>query len=188
MAVQLANILAVRLSPYEPGQVLPWNGVQIEDGWRSVMTVSDIMAKVQTTVYFGNSLYMISYDIGQLSRQDGFTAFLKPYYGRNMMFAQLSQPPYAAVPARYRALISMPPAPPPVATGTMSIVSSGFDPFRGYWIEFAGNYFLTASIFKGWPNVFRDGPNYSGFQASAFNPGPGGNTGTGNQGGNQGNC
>ena len=160
----MGNILAIRLSVPEPGQVLPWNGVPFEDGWRAVLSVNSILAKVQTTVLFGDSLYMIWYDIGSMSPQQGLAFFLKPYYNRSMVFAQLSQPPIAAIPGRYRILTQTPPPPPPVAIGNATILSSGFDPLRGYWIEFAGNYFLTYPIFKDWPAVTRDGPNYTGFQ------------------------
>ena len=58
------NILAIQLSAPQPQQVLPWDGVPFEDGWRAVLAVTSIVAKVQTTVLFGNSLYMIWYDIG----------------------------------------------------------------------------------------------------------------------------
>jgi hypothetical protein len=51
------------------------------------------------------------------------------------------------------------------------MLNAGFDAFRGYWIEFAGNYFLQFPLFKDWPNVTRDTLNYKGFQGSTNNPG-----------------
>lgn len=167
------NILAIRLSMPEPSVVLPWSGVPFEDGWRAVMSVTRILAKVQTTIFYGNSLYMIWNNIGTMSPQEGFSYFLNGYSKRPMWFGQLLQPPYAAVPAKYRMLIPTPPQPPPTAQGTMTMLSSGFDPLYGYYIEFAGNFFLTSPIFKDFPLVVRDGPNYGGFQGSQNNPGSG---------------
>lgn len=176
------NIFALRMSNPEPQEVLPWDGVQFRDGWRSLMTVTDILANVQTTVFFGVSLYMIWYNIGSLSPQEGFSFFLKPLYNKPLYCAQLTQPPYAAVPAQYRVLQSTPPPPPPTAVGICTILNSGYYPLRGYWIELAGNYFLTMPIFKDWPDVKRGGPNFTGFQPSQNNPGSGGPGGS-NSGG-----
>jgi hypothetical protein len=179
-----ANILALQISAAQPQQTLPWDGVPWDNGLRAMLSVSTILANVQTTVFFGNSLYLIWYNVGQLTPQDAFSYFLKPYYNRPMTYAQLSQPPYAAVPAKYRALVQTPPPPPPVATGQMTLLNSGFDPLRGYWMEFLGNYFLAIPIFQGWANVTRGGPNYTGFQPSQNNPsgsGSGGNTNGGCQ-------
>src|SRR5271170_3087840 len=97
------NIFALRLSQPQPQQVTPvgWGGVQFEDGFRAMMTVNSVFAKLQTTVLFGDSLYMIWYNIGTLSPQDGFRAFLKPWFGASIPAGQLSQPPFAATPALY---------------------------------------------------------------------------------------
>ncbi len=167
------NILAIRLSTPEPQQRLPWDGVPFEHGWRAVMSVRMIRAKVQTTILYGDSLYMIWYNIGSMSPQEGFSFFLKDYYNTPMTYGQLSQPPYAAIPGRYRRLVPTPPPPPPTAIGVMTILNSGFDPFYGYWVEVAGNYFLTMPLFKDWKNVIRDGPDFKGFQSSQNNSGSG---------------
>src|ERR1700675_923190 len=97
------NIFALQLSQPQPQQVTPpgYGGVPFEDGLRAILSVTTISAKVQTTILFGDSLFMISYDIGQLSRQDGFRAFLRAYFNHPITGAQLSQPPFAATPAYY---------------------------------------------------------------------------------------
>jgi hypothetical protein len=176
------NIFALQLSQPQPQQITPpgFGGVAWDDGLRAVLSVRMIWAKVQTTILFGDSLYMLSYDIGPLTKQDGFKAFLKNWFNHPIIGAQLSQPPFAATPAVYLKANSLPVAPPapPVATGKIVMLNAGFDAFRGFWIEFAGNYFLTFPIFKNWPNVVRDGPNFKGFQPSANNPGSGGGSGT----------
>ena len=180
------QVLVFRLGPNEPGQVTPpmYGGVAFEDGWRSMLSVTQIWAKLQTTVFFGDSLYMIWYNIGQLSPQDGFKAFLKQHFNRPIMAAQMNRPPVAAAPRLYTLVgISVPPPPTPISQGVVTILDCGFDPLRGYWIEFAGNYFLGFPIFPNFPGVFRDGPKSYGFQPSANNPGSGGlgggGTGTG---------
>src|SRR5271169_2250147 len=178
------NIFALQLSQPQPQQITPpgYGGVPFDDGLRAILSVRMVWAKVQTTILFGDSLYMIWYDIGQLTRQDGFKAFLKAYFKHPITGAQLSQPPFAATPAYYLAVqrgSQISPPAPPVATGKVTMLDAGFDPLRGYWIEFAGNYFLQFPLFKNWPNVVRDGPGFKGFQPSANNPGgsgPGGST------------
>src|SRR5271169_7062138 len=106
------NIFAIQLSQAQPQQVNPVYGQGIHDGYRAILSVTMVWAKLQTTVLFGNSLYMIWYDIGQLSRQDGFRAFLKPYFGTPVPAGQLSQPPFAATPAIYARANSIPVPPP----------------------------------------------------------------------------
>src|SRR5271155_4543122 len=178
------NIFAIQLSQAQPQQVNPIYGQGIHDGYRAILSVRMVWAKLQTTVLFGNSLYMIWYDIGQLSRQDGFRAFLKPYFGTSIPAGQLSTPPFAATPTLYMLRQSsgaIPPEAPPVATGNITMLNAGFDPFRGYWIEFAGNYFLGFPLFKNWPTVVRDTLNYKGAQPSANNPNP--KPGSGGSGG-----
>lgn len=180
------NIFAIQLSQPQPQEVLPVTGVPWADGLRAMLSVRMVWAKLQTTVLFGDSLYMIWYDIGTLSRQDGFRAFLKPYFGVSIPAAQLSQPPFAATPALYARVgygRVAPPA-PPVATGRVTILDAGFDAFRGYWIEFAGNYFLTFPLFKDWPSVIHDTQNYKGAKPSANNPNP--TPGSGGSGGGKG--
>ncbi len=185
------NIFALRLSQPKPQQVTPpgLGGVPFQDGFRAILSVTIIWAKLQTTVLFGNSLYMIWYDIGTLSRQDGFKAFLKPYFGTSVPAGQLSTPPFAATPSLYVLRQSagslIPSEAPPVATGNVTMLDAGFDPFRGYWIEFANNFFLSPPngfpLFQNWPNVIRDGPTFKGAQPSANNPNP--TPGSGGSGG-----
>ena len=196
------NIFAIQLSQAQPQQITPpgYGNVPFEDGYRAMLVVRQVWAKIQTTVLFGDSLFMIWYDIGQLSRQDGFKAFLRGYFKHSIPAAQLSQPPFAATPALYLKANSLPvaPPPPPTATGNVTMLDAGFDPFRGYWIEFAGNYFLTFPLFKDWPSVIRDTPNYKGFQPSGNNPtgtpgaggsgGGGGGTGPAGSGNPPGTC
>lgn len=169
------NIFALQLSPPQPQEVMPVTGIPWDDGLRAVLSVRMVWAKLQTTILFGDSLFMISYDIGQLSRQDGFRAFLKAYFGHPIVAAQLDRPPFAATPALYTRVGygQVPPPPIPTAKAPVTMLDAGFDAFRGYWIEFAGNYFLTYPLFKNWPTVVRDTPNYKGFQSSNG----GGNTG-----------
>lgn len=186
------NIFALQLSQPQNQQITPpgFGGVAFEDGLRAILSVRMVWAKVQTTVLFGDSLYMIWYNIGQLSPQDGFRAFLKPWFNHPLIGAQLDRPPFAATPAVYLKANSLPTPPPPIpiAKGTVTMLDAGFDPLRGYWIEFATNYFLYFPLFKNWPNVIRDGPKTIGFQPSANNPGSGSGSGGSGSGNPPQNC
>ena len=83
------NIFALQLSQPQPQQITPpgFGGVPWDSGLRAMLSVRQVWAKVQTTVLFGDSLFMIWYDIGQLSRQDGFKAFLRGYFKHPIMAA-----------------------------------------------------------------------------------------------------
>lgn len=166
----MSFVLAIRLNLPDPTAVLPFNGVPWDDGMRTMLSVRRIVAKVQTTVLFGDSLYMLWNGTGQMTPQDSFNFFLKGYFNRPETWAQFIRPPFAATPALYRMPIQVPPPPPPVAQGIITALSSGFDPLYGFWIEFLGNYFLTFPIFKDFPEVIRDGPDYRGFQPSLNSP------------------
>ena len=186
------NIFALQLSAQQPQEVLPpgFGGVAWDSGFRSVLAVNIVWAKVQTTVLFGNSLYLIWNNTSQLDPQTAFSNFVKQYSGRPIAAAQLPYPPFAATPAYYLRTNSYPniqPPPVPTSQGKVTMLQGGFDPLRGYWIEFKGNYFLEFPLFKDWKNVIRDGPGTQGFQPSANNPGSGsgsGGSGSSNSGQN----
>jgi hypothetical protein len=133
------------------------------------MAVTRILAKLQTTILYGNSLYMMGWDAGQLNAQEGFIFFTSQTYNRSCIWGELSVMPPSAVPGLIygQGMQSAFPPPPPAKKGTIKLLSSGFDPYRGYWMEFAGNYFLTFPIFKDWPNVIRDGSVFHGKQSSS---------------------
>jgi hypothetical protein len=157
------NILAIRVTPDVVLPPNPFNNT-VRSGLRSVLAVRKILAKVQTTVFFGNSLYMIWHDVGQLSSQQMFAFFVSEYLNKPLEWDQLSvQPPPVDNFNLY--LQAAAPVPLPVSFGTVTPLTCGFDPLQGYWIEFAGNYFLGFPIFKDWAKeVIRDGPNFKGYQ------------------------
>ena len=177
------NIFAVQFSQPQPQQITPpgFGGVPWDDGLRAILSVRQIWAKTQTTVLYGDSLFMIWYNIGQLSPQDGFRAFLRPWFNAPVTAAQLDRPPFASTPGVYLRANSIPAPPPPIpiAKGIVTVLDAGFDPFRGYWVELAGNYFLGVPLFKNWPDVINNTPKFKGFQPSGNNPG-GGTGGSGN--------
>jgi len=180
----VGNIMAIRLSKDE---VYPPNvfNIPYRSGLRAFLGVRTIYANVQTTIFVGNTLYMIHYDVGQLTTEDAFRFFLKEYFGKSMPYDQLTVPPLAPSPVYY--LTSSPPPPPPQGEENHVMINAGFKPGLGFWVEFEGNYFLTFhKIFRNWPTggVIRTGPDFRGFQPSQNNPGKGG---MGGMGGNQ-NC
>jgi len=113
-----------------------------------------------------------------------FPSFVNSFRDRPRTWAQLSAIPNPPIPyPQY-----LPPVQPPVATGILTVLASGWDAQYGYWIDFKGNYFLHFPIFKDWASVVvRDGPNYKGFQRSAYS-GNGNVGGSGSGGSGSGNC
>lgn len=166
----MGNILAIRISPDQPLEPNPFN-LTVRSGLRPFLSVSTIFANVQTTTFVGSTLYMIHYDCGQFTMEDAFKNFLKPYFNTTRDFAQLSAPPQPMSPRLY--LSSQPPPPPPDGEETHVILDAGYEPVRGFWVTFAGNYFLTFhKIFQNWPKngLVRTGPDFKGFQPSPNKP------------------
>ena len=187
------NIFALQLSQPQNQQILPpmFGGVAWDSGYRAVLAVNMVWAKLQTTVLFGNSLYLIWNNTSMLDPQTAFAGFVDRYSGRPIPAAQLPYPPFASTPAYYLRTTNTPniqPPPVPTAKGDVTMIQGGFDPLRGYWIEFKGNYFLEFPLFKDWKNIIRDAPAAKGFQPSANNPTDPGNGGNSGGSGNSGNC
>src|SRR5208337_4435785 len=161
----LGLILALQLA--RPYVITTMSGVQEQIGYRPILSVTGIVAKVQTTVLFGNDLFVVGWT-SNLDEPTLFTNFVKSYANREETWVQLLEIPNPPVPYptlqfQYRQTH------PPVASGKIKVVDGGYDPLRGYWVAFLGNYFLHFPLFKGW-NVTRDGPDYGGFQPSQNNP------------------
>jgi hypothetical protein len=164
-----ATILSLKLTPTT---IVNSPYLQILNGHRAVLSVTGILAKVQTTVLFGNDLYAVGW-LSNLDEPTIFKNFLMSYANRSEEWAQLSQiplPPTAFAAARMQMMGVNPIPPPPVAVGKITLLNAGYEPVQGYWIEFLGNYFLDFPIFKNY-TVVRDGPNYKGFRPSTNNPG-----------------
>ena len=149
------NILAVRLGPTEQ------LGMGVDTGLRALLAVNFIVADTATYTCYGQSLYMIHYDVGQLSVQDSFAFFCRQFYNKPFEWNQLSAPPPNPLLQNSRVyLIPVPQSPPPVAFGTMTLLEAGYDPLTGYWLQFDGNYDLTCPLFSGFNGVRRNTPNY----------------------------
>lgn len=173
------RILAIQMNT--PRTITTLNGVQEQLGYRLILSVRMILAKVQTTVLFGNDLY----GIGLMSNLDEMTIFknfVTSFANRPEIWLQLVDVPNPPVPYPSQ-LFAVRPTYPPSASGPLVVLDAGYDAMQGYWIAFAGNYFLTFPIFKNFPNVIRDGPDYNGFQPSlnnAVTPGSNGGLNGGN--------
>lgn len=175
MAIQ-GKILAIQLAT--PQTVTSLTGGQEQSGYQVILSVRSILAKVQTTILSGVDLL----SVGRMTNfppETVFPRYVDAYKNKPMTWAQLSTVPNPATP--YTVNI---PAQPPIATGTLTVLDSGWDPIWGCWIEFKGNYFLHFPLFKDWASlVVRDGPDYRGFQ-----PSMGSGRGTGSGGSGSGNC
>lgn len=157
----MSNILAVQIGPAQDMGTGQAGGIVKDTGQRAVLAVTFINADTQTTTFYGNSLYLIWYNVGQLDCIQAFTFFCKQFYNKNYVWWQLNAPPPNPLMASSQVyLIPQAPPPPPVASGNMTLLNSGYDPVRGYWLQFAGNFDLTIPLFKGFGGVNRNIPNY----------------------------
>lgn len=153
-----ANILAVRLG--QPEML----GPGLDTGLRGVLAVTFIEAYTQTYTCYGNSLYMIHYDVGQFSVQDSFAFFCSQFYNKSNEWDQMNAPPPNPLLQNSSIyLIPVPVSPPPIAIGMMTLLNSGYDFLKGFWLQFEGNFDLTCPLFKGNGGgiaVNRNIPNY----------------------------
>jgi hypothetical protein len=169
-----AKILAVQLSTPELN-VQPTGGVE-QIGYRCILAVGSILAKVQTTVLFGSDLFGIG-RMSNFSEETIFPRFVNSFKDKPWKWAQLNAIPNPPIP--YPQYLAAPQ--PPVATGICTVLNAGWDAMYGYWVEFKGNYFLHFPLFKDWANiVIRDGPDYKGFQRSAYSGSGSGSSGNRN--------
>ena len=152
----IENIMAVRI-----GEEQTMGNGAVDTGLRAVLSMEFIIADIQSYVVYGQSLYMIHYDVGQLTSQDSFSFFCKQFYNQAREWQQLAvPPPNPLLQSSQIYLVAMPPPPDPIAIGTMTLIDSGYSPLKGYWLRFAGNYDLTCPMFKGFNGVTRNIPNY----------------------------
>jgi hypothetical protein len=146
------NILGIKLA--EEQELA--NGA-VDTGYRVLLSVTYILAKVQTTVMFGNSLYLIANHVGQMNGEDAFNAFVGQFINKPKTWGQLVEVP---PPLRAHFFTGIPMPQPPASEGILTVLSSGYDPMRGMYVEFAGNFFLSFPLFQDFKNVFNEVPRY----------------------------
>ena len=152
----IENILAVRI-----GEQQDWSNGAVDTGLRAVLAVTFITTDIQTYTAYGNSLYMIHYDVGQLDVYDAFAFFCKQFYNQSREWSQLAAPPpNPLLQSSQIYLTPFAPPPDPLGVGMMTLLNSGYDPLKGFWLQFAGNFDLTCPLFSGFAGVQRNIPNY----------------------------
>ena len=153
---ELANILAIRL-----GVEQDMGGGVIDTGIRSLLSVRYIRTETQTFTLFGSSLYLMGYSVGQLDPDIAFSLFCKPFCNTPREYYQLSVPPPNPLIGSSRIyLIPQAPPPLPVATGFLTMLATGYDPLRGFFIQFQGNFDLVSTLFVNFPSTDRVIPDY----------------------------
>jgi hypothetical protein len=152
----MENILAVEI-----GQPETMGGTAFDTGQRAVLSVTSGVADVASYTFYGDSLYMIHYDVGQLDCFQAFSFFCKQFYNRPMTWFQLAAPPPNPLMASSQIyLVAAPPPPDPIGSGTMTLIDSGYDPLKGYYLTFTGNFYLTSPLFNGFLGMKQNAPNY----------------------------
>jgi hypothetical protein len=127
---------------------IPWYGLA------PVLLVESIINKTQSTVFHGQRLYMLQYDAGIFDQVTGWNKYMDQFLNKEVPWAELTQIP---VWPSLRRISAKPIAPqdPPVAMANLTLLDAGYDPLRGYFVEFAGNFFLGFPLFQP-----ADGTNY----------------------------
>ena len=158
------KVLAIKLGDWQEMS----NGV-VNTGYRVILSVSFVRMEVQTTTFFGQNLFQMTYspwgagmvDIGSLSSTTIFMNFLEPYRGKCRGWAQFVDPPYNAAYFLGRSYNLVPPAPePPESAGNMILDSVGYDALKGWWVKFKGNFRIAIPIFQDFPSVEDLTPDY----------------------------
>jgi hypothetical protein len=121
-------------------------GIQLPQKPLVVLKVEEIEQQVQNTVLWGQSL-LFSYTY--IPQNLYFGKLLKEWSNKPMTWVELSQVPGPLdFPADFT-LIPQPPPVAPVASKTATLLAVGYDPLKGYWMQFAGNYNLYFGLFQG---------------------------------------
>jgi hypothetical protein len=152
----MAYILAVQLSlPQEMG-----GGVE-NTGYRPVLSVRFIETLVQTFRVCGDTLYQLgATDSGSINNIVRWNLFLMQFT-KPMKWAELDAVPMNPTTASSRLFTGpLPSVDPPVSEGLLTVTAADYDPIKGWWIEFAGNYDIACPIFRDFPRVRRLTPNY----------------------------
>lgn len=117
----------------------------------TVLSVRSIQQNTQTTVLWGQSMLFSN---SGLPQNLYFSHLLKEWSNKSMTWGELSQVPNrSSFPADY---VLIPQSPPvaPIAVKQATLLNTGYDPLKGYWAEFAGNYNLYFGLFQGdWYNT-----------------------------------
>jgi hypothetical protein len=145
------NVLCVKV-----GEDQEWgNGVE-DTGCRAVLGVSKIVGKVQSTIFYGNTLNLLWMETAVMNPVLAFQFFCNQFIGKSKQWSQWAAPPPNPIAlSRQIYLIPTPEPEPPVSKGRMTVMASGYDPLRGYWVEFEGNFWLHIPIFGGFSNIER---------------------------------
>lgn len=116
-------------------------------GLAPVLLVEEIVPKVQSTIFQGPRLYMLQNDVGIFDQVTGWDKYMAQFLNKEVMWAELTQIP---VWPGLRRIFTQPQLPqdPPVAMSNLILLGAGYDPLKGYWVEFAGNFFLGFPLFQ----------------------------------------
>jgi hypothetical protein len=120
-------------------------GIQLPARPLVVLKVEEIQQQVQTTTLWGQSLLFSQTYVPQNLY---FTGLLKEWSNVPKTWVELSQVPPSAFLQDY-ILYPQPVPVAPVASKIATLLACGYDPLKGYWMTFAGNYNLYFGLFQG---------------------------------------
>jgi hypothetical protein len=120
--------------------------IKLPDHYLPVLAVNAVEKRVQTTVLWGDTLL---YSQTWLPENLYFTQLLQSWSNIPMTWGEFINVPISYRPPQDFILHNLPIEFTPVAEKTATLLSTGFDPIKRYWAEFAGNYNLYFGLFQG---------------------------------------
>ena len=116
-------------------------------GYAPILSVENYFPKVQSTIFYGQNLYMPGHAVGVFDNQTRFKYFLSRYKNKKKVWAELAQVPISPYLRRIYVEPTIP-QDPPVVEASIQLIDGGYDPLKGYWVEFLGNFFLSFPLFQ----------------------------------------
>src|SRR5271165_6380088 len=138
-------------------------------GYQAMLSVESYLPKVQSTIFYGQTLYMLTHSVGIYDKPSGFLRFMDQYiHKRPRIWGELSEIPIPPQFNRINLFPPLPPSEPPIVEAKLRVWGAGYDSEKGYWIEFKGNYWLEMPLFQ--PAIGNDYMNVNGRRNKAVGP------------------
>jgi hypothetical protein len=150
------KILGVKLMP--EGERFEWDaegglagtGSSIKwYGLAPVLRVNFIVPKVQTTLIYGHSLYMLHNDVSIFDNVTGWEKFMDQFVNKQKTWSELVDIPiWPHLVTMAMQPTSTPNIERPVAEAKLTLIGAGYHPLHQFWLEFQGNFFLGFPLFQ----------------------------------------
>ncbi len=147
------RVLAVKLMP--ENEPFEWDSSGPQGNYASVkwyglcpvLLVERVIPKTQSTIFYGQRLYMLDNDCSIFDFITGWEHYMDQFLNKSKTWSELTQIP---IWPGLRRIYTQPQLPqdPPVAEAPLTLLGAGYNPLKGYWVEFQGNFFLGFPLFQ----------------------------------------